>query len=286
MRGNDARRGWDRKRGRRIRRNPVAKERRRRRGHGRRRRNPLPNPISGMMEFIGGVLGVGAGFGLASFVDRMLTTHALTGTAGATSQGGLTDSPAVGQIYNSEAMLLPIWSSWQRLAGAGASIVAPLVLARFAGNHPGLKSFLQLAGFGALGRTAGKAMDDAVASTMATNASVQRFYSGEIAAKAKLATAATTALPAAAPGMFAGLPRGMPARQTAGRFVGAPVVAGAFSRLPGQMGMGSSTPDPEAESALVNQLSVPNARVPATQAPVPASTSLFIPALCNPDGES
>ena len=288
MRGNDARRGWDRRKGRRIRRNPVAKERRRhRRSHARRRRNPLPNPISGMMEFVGGVLGVGAGFGLASLVDRMIVTHALT-TAATSGQGGGTDQPAVGQIYNSEALFLPIWNSWQRLVGAGASIVAPLVLARFAGNHPGAKAFLQLAGFGALGRTAGKAMDDAVAATMASNANVQRLYSGEIAAKAKLAQATTTALPAVAPGMFAGVRRAyvnqtQPVRQ----FAGAPTqhAPGSFQQLPSRIaGLGSSTPDPDVEQ-VANVLPL-NRPIPNAQPPVPASTSLFVPALCNPDNQS
>jgi hypothetical protein len=286
MRGNDARRGWDRKRGRRIRRNP-AMERRRHRRHHHRRRNPLPNPISGVMEFVGGVLGVGAGFGLASLFDRIAITHALS----TTNQ----DAPAQGQIYNSEALLQPIWASWQRLAWAGGAIVAPLVLARFVHTHTGVKSFLQLMGFGALGRTAGKAVDDAVAQTMSSNVTVQRLYSGEIAATAKMNAANLAALPPAPPATFAGLPG---QRRTVGQsFTGQPTRAlGGFSQVPGVAGMlGSTASQEDSEMAGAVPVHVPGLAPPQVQpdmsinrprvmAGAPGPRKLFIPALANPDG--
>ena len=99
------------------------------------------------------------------------------------------------------------------------------------------------------------------------------------------AQAATTALPAIAPGMFAGLPRGRPSTYTGSsvrQFAGAP--QGSFSQLPGRAGgLGSTAaadPDMQAVSAVM-PVTVPNA-----QPPVPASTSLFLPALCNPDGNT
>jgi hypothetical protein len=286
MRGNDARRGWDRKRRRRIRRNPAMERRRHRRHH--RRRNPLPNPISGMMEFVGGVLGVGAGFGLASLFDRIAITHALSSTS--------QDAPAQGQIYNSEALLQPIWASWQRLAWAGGAIVAPLVLARFVHTHTGVKSFLQLMGFGALGRTAGKAVDDAVAATMTSNITVQRLYSGEIAATAKMNAANLAALPPAPPATFAGLPG---QRRTVGQsFTGQPTRAlGGFSQIPATAGMlGSTASQEDSEMAGAVPVRVPNLAPPQVQpdmsinrprvmAGTPEqSRRLFIPALANPDG--
>jgi hypothetical protein len=287
-RANDARRGVDRRKRRRIRRNPVARERRRhRRSHSRRRRNPLPNPISGMMEFVGGVLGVGTGFGLASLVDRILVTHALT-TATTSTQGGGTDAPAVGQIYNSEALLTPIWSSWQRMAGAVGAIAAPLVAARFVTVHTGLKTFFQLAGFGALGRTAGKAMDDAVAQVMSTNASVQRLYAGEIAAKAKMTAAATTALPAIAPGTFAGLPRRHMGQGVVRAFAGAPV--GSFAALPQSagptMGLGNH-PQTQAQMAQPRGGQVPGvyAQNPPDANMNPNATTPFNSLMFNPDGQ-
>jgi hypothetical protein len=287
MRGNDARRGWDRRKGRRIRRNPAMERRRR-------RRNPIGNPVSGMMEFVGGVLGVGAGFGLASLFDRIAITHAYSSTN--------QDAPAQGEIYNSEALLAPIWSSLPRLAWAGGAIVAPLVVARFVNRHMGLKSFFQLMGFGALGRTAGKAVDDLVAKTMVSNASVQRLYSGEIAATAKLNAANLAALSPAPPATFAGAPR-QPQRQLAGAssFTGEPTRAlGSFSQIPGRAGsLGSTAPldDDTIGSATFPVLSVPNLQPPQVQpdmsinrprvmagTPDQQPRKLFIPALANPDG--
>lgn len=206
-RANAARRGHDRRRGHRIRRNPVAM---------RRRHNPIggyrrSNPITGPAEFFAGVLGVGMGFAFSSFLDRLVCTHPYTASTGTTT---MMDSPAVGQIYNSEAVALPVWQAntaggmpW-RLVAAGGSIVIPLGAAALINTHPALKSFFQLMGFAAVGKLAGKLIEDFVSTSMATNATVQQLYAPEIAAQAKLTGAASTALTPATPATFAGLPKG------------------------------------------------------------------------------
>lgn len=193
-RANAARRGWDRKRGRKIRRNPITRR---------------SNPITGPGEFFSGVLGVGAGFAFGSFLDRLACTHPYT-----TGSGGLLDSPAAGAIYNSEAIAAPIWQSqpgssipWRLVAG-GASIVIPLAAASWSSSHPNLKAFFQLMGFAAVGKLSGKLIEDGAASLLSTNALVQKLYAPELAARAKLTAGATTALPAAPAATFAGLPRG------------------------------------------------------------------------------
>ena len=172
--------------------------------------NPIANPITGPVEFISGIFGVGAGFGLASFADRLVTTHALSTTG--------QDAPAVGQIYNSEALLAPLWANmstigWKRLAAAAGSVVVPLAAASAFKSHMGWKVFFQLMGYGALGRTAGKMFDDGIAAAMGTQPLAQRLYGGEVAAAAKLTAATSAALPAAAPATFAGLPMGGAVRQ-------------------------------------------------------------------------
>ena len=274
MRANDARRGWDRRKGRRIRRNPVAAERRRRshrrrknpvaaeRRHHRRRRNPIANPISGLMEFIGGIAGVGAGFGLASFADRMAITHAYSGSP-------LADVPAQGAIYNSEALLGPIWMSPARLGYATAAIVAPLALAHFVNRHQGFKAFLQLMGFGALGRTAGKAFDDAVAKFGSGNAKVQQFYAGELAASGKLAAANVNALPSAPPATFAGVPGASAPRVLAAAPERVSAV-GAFTSAPGFAPQGAPIASaPQARQGMAGQ---------------PVAGNPFDALLNNPDG--
>jgi hypothetical protein len=150
---------------------------------------------------IAGIFGAGFGYMLASAADRFTATHALDASG--------MDTPGVGNIYNSEAIDLPIWSSWQRVAAAAGSIVVPLWVAAYV-TDTAWKSFFQIAGFAAVARTVGKAGDDTIgmlASKMSTpNATLQQLYAPEIAADAKL-TSATVALPSAQPATFAGLPR-------------------------------------------------------------------------------
>ncbi len=149
------------------------------------------------------VLGVATGYVLASGADRYFSTAPVSGS-------GAQEQPPAGTIYNSEAVALPIWSSWQRMLAGAASVGVPLVIAGFLRNPAG-KSFFQLAGFGALARTAGKAADDGlamVAMKMTTpNPTLVRLYAPEIAAAAKLASVIPpNALPAAPTATFAGLP--------------------------------------------------------------------------------
>ena len=186
---------------RKARRNPIRHHRR----HYSRRRNPFPNPIpnpmSGPMEFISALFGVGVGYALASALDRYAAGHALTNV-----NGTLMDAPAAGQIYDSEAPMLPIWQNWERLAFAGGAVAAPLVLAGVLGG--GARQAMALVALGALVRTAGKALEDGIATLGTTQPLVQQLYAPEIAAATRQAQANLTTLPQAAPGTFAGLPRG------------------------------------------------------------------------------
>ena len=164
---------------------------------------------------IAGLFGAGFGYAIASAADRFVAGHALTaGAAGAAA----TDTPPAGQIYNSEAVDLPIWSSWQRLAAAVGSIALPLVVAAWV-KGPKMKAFWQIAGFGAVARTGGKAIDDGLGKLAASQPGVlvlTQLYAPELAASAKATAAATTALPAAPAGTFAG----RNARQLAARRFG------------------------------------------------------------------
>ena len=167
-----------------------------------RRRNPRRrrrNPIDGWKEMLSGVFGVAAGYVLASGGDRFIQTHALNAAG--------QDAPAAGQIYNSESLLLPIWSSWGRLGVAAASIGVPLFVASKV-KSAAWKSFFQLAGFGALARTAGKAADDGLGALAAqtVNPMLVQLYSPELAAQAAVSRLANGA-PATLPGTFAGLRR-------------------------------------------------------------------------------
>ena len=183
--------------------------RRRRRGrrhHGRRRNplpNPLANPISGAGEFFMGAFGAMFGYVVAGAADRWAATHALTGTTGA-----LQDQPGPGQIYNSESIDLPIWSSVMRLGVAAGAVVAPLVLSEMVAAGP-MRAFLQVAGFAALARTVGKAAEDFIAKSLPSNKMVQQLYAPEQAAANRLSQATGQTLPSAAPNTFAGMPRRM-----------------------------------------------------------------------------
>ena len=200
-------------------RNPLPNPMRRRRGHSRRRNpfpNPLPNPMTGPLEFFEALFGVGFGYVVASAADRFAATHALTNTSGV-----LTDAPGAGQIYDSESPALPIWSTWQRMAAAGGAIAVPLVLTPMI---PGMK----LIALGALVRTAGKMLEDAIATfgnqSTELQPVVQQLYGPEVAAAARLAQA-TSQLPSASAATFAGFPRN--------RMVGA---------QPRALGMGDCSP--------------------------------------------
>jgi hypothetical protein len=191
-----------------------AYESRRKRRKSKRSRNPIPNPIplEGGLDFFSGLFAVTLGYLFAAGADRLGATHALTAGSTATTStttpatGNFTDSPAVGQIYNSESPALPIWSQPIRLAYTGLAIAAPLGLSAFI-KGKGPKSFFQLMAFAAIARTVGKAAEDGLSMALASTSFGNMIYAPEIAAQAKLTSATTTALPSAAAGTFAGLPR-------------------------------------------------------------------------------
>jgi len=158
------------------------------------------------MEFIGALFGVGFGFVLASGVDRFAAGHALTTTGGV-----LMDAPAAGQIYDSEAPALPIWGNWQRLAYAGGAVAVPMVLAGMTGGK--VRDALKLIALGALVRTAGKAIEDAIATFATSQPIVQQLYAPEIAATTRLNQANTAALASAPAATFAGFPQQRRAKQ-------------------------------------------------------------------------
>lgn len=178
------------------RRNPRRRRAREERRHPRRR-----NPINGWQEMLAGVFGVAAGYVIASGGDRFVATHALNAAG--------QDAPVQGDIYNSEAISLPLWSSWSRLGVAVLSVGAPLVIAANV-RSAAWKSFFQLAGFGALARTAGKAADDGIAALAGAyapgNTTLVRLYAPEMAALTAVSASAVTAPAAATAGTFAGLP--------------------------------------------------------------------------------
>jgi len=191
--------------------NPIANPIRHRR-HMRRHRNPFfGNPLEGPMEVVAGLFGVGSGYAVADLVDRMLATHPL-----APAGSGFTDTPAAGQIYDSEAPLLPIWSDPIRLAAAVGIIFTPGLASRFVKNAK-FKAFLQLAAYGAGARVAGKAMGDALATFGSSNQYVLQAYAPEVAAQARqMQVGSGVIVP-----MVAGA-AGSSAQQPAGMFAGPP----------------------------------------------------------------
>lgn len=174
----------------------------RRRHH--RRHNPLfpilPNPIGDTGGFLAKASGFAIGFLLQDAIDRFGATHTLT----TDTSGNTTDTPAAGQIYDSEAVQLPIWSSTTRLAYNAAGLAIPGILGRFF-----WADFWNHAFAAAVIRTLGKVATSAVAQFAPANATTLQLYGGEYAANARLTQAAGAALTQAQAGTFAGLPRGM-----------------------------------------------------------------------------
>jgi hypothetical protein len=221
--------------------NPIANPRRRRRTHHRRHhahharrhhrmRNPLPNPLTGTGEFVAGLFGVGSGFLLASITDRLAATHPLTTAA----PGVFTDTPAPGQVYDSEATQLPIWKDPMRLGVAFVTIMAPGLITKYVVRGSKAKAFAQLATFGAIGRTVGKALDDGIAvlaagtGPLSTNMYAQRLYGAELAASSRLAQLK------AGSGPLVGSAAGTSLTQPAGQFAGVPDSARGLAGTPSQ----------------------------------------------------
>jgi len=183
--------------------NPVVNPIRRRRHHGSRRRNPFfGNPLDGPGEVLSGLLGVGTGYFVASAIDRLLATHALVG-----SGTNYTDSPAAGQLYDTEAPLLPVWADPIRIGAAIGVIFLPGIASRFIKDAK-VKAFLQLAAYGAAAKVAGSAIEGGIAALAPTNPYVAQLYGPEVVAQTKLALMGGQAPPAnQAAGTFAGVPK-------------------------------------------------------------------------------
>jgi hypothetical protein len=176
------------------RRRRKARRHARRRTTGRRRHHVRAiNPIAGAGEFGAALGGIILGVTAAVLGDRYAAGHALT--AGATA-GSYTDQPAAGQLYNSNASLAPIWSSWKRLVVAGANLVVPFGASMAAKRHPKTQTMFQTWFFGALAVTLGKVTLDVLPKVLGTKAVGARLLAPEIDAQnARLAVGTTTTLP-------------------------------------------------------------------------------------------
>ena len=151
------------------------------------------NPIAGAGEFGAALGGIILGVTAAVLGDRYAAGHALT--AGATA-GSYTDQPAAGQLYNSNASLAPIWSSWKRLVVAGANLVVPFGASMAAKRHPKTQTMFQTWFFGALAVTLGKVTLDVLPKVLGAKAVGARLLAPEIDAQnARLAVGTTTTLP-------------------------------------------------------------------------------------------
>lgn len=158
----------------------------RRRHSHRRERYTMENPLDGAELLISLFTGA-LGFGTMDLVDRYLATHALVaGTA--TTTGGTstyTDTPPTSGdyngLYNATAVLAPMnLTRW--LAGTIGPAV-PIIAAQMI-KAPAGRAALQMFGFGALMRTAGKAITNLVASMTNTTAVGLRLYDAEARAGA------------------------------------------------------------------------------------------------------
>lgn len=149
----------------------------------------MENPMTGVELFIGTFTGL-LGFATADVVDRIIATHALTG-----SNGSYTDAPpdaapasgtkaTYGSMFNATAICAPMnLTRW--VAGLLISSV-PIGVAHFISAPVG-RSSLQFFGFGAGMRIVGKGMIDLVALVSKSNVNGMRLYGGEQRAMAIMA---------------------------------------------------------------------------------------------------
>jgi hypothetical protein len=153
------------------------------------------NPIHGWGQGLSAFAGVGIGALLTILSDRVATSHALTATGGGS---GYADAPAVGQLYNADAVAAPIWSSWKRLAVAGADIVVPFGLSMATKKHPKVQTFFQAWVIAAGAVVGGKALMDLVVKVPMFNRGPKgaRLLAPEITSKNALQVAKAAALPA------------------------------------------------------------------------------------------
>jgi hypothetical protein len=143
----------------------------RRSGRGYAMENPLTPAELGVGAFTGML-----GFVAADALDRVLATHALTGTAGAY----VDMPPATGDymgLYNGTAVLAPMdWKRWA--AGIGIAGI-PFGIAAFIESPVG-RSSLQFFGFGAGVRILGKAATELFAYLFRNTSYAQRLYDAEL----------------------------------------------------------------------------------------------------------
>lgn len=173
----------------------------RRRG---KRARALENPLTGGEMVIIAVTGL-AGIGSGDLVDRFIATHAFTVNA---SQGGSMDSPAIGQVYNYQAVAAPMnWKRW--LAGAGGTFV-PLAVAAWVVKGPGWRAGFQGVGIGWGLGTLNRGLRDLMTMLLGKTAFGMRMYADEISAAnaAKTASTATAVSASVVPVSLAGVRRG------------------------------------------------------------------------------
>lgn len=158
-----------------------------------RARAAAPNPIgsSDNMEFLTGFAGAVFGGLGALALDRWASTHPL---AVGSSGSGFADTPASGQVYDSQGPNTPWWSSMSRVLWGIVGVAAPLgISAIIPDRHPHWKSFFQVAFFGSLTVTGTKIAADGASKLLGSTSMGARLFAPEAAASAQLA--AGSALP-------------------------------------------------------------------------------------------
>lgn len=111
---------------------------------------------------------------------------------------GYADSPAQGQLYNADAPAAPIWSSWKRLAVAGADLVVPFGLSMATKKHPKTQTFFQAWLIAAGATIGGKTVMDLLVKVPMLNRGPKgaRLFAPEITSKNALAVSKAGQLPA------------------------------------------------------------------------------------------
>lgn len=154
----------------------------------------MENPLSGGEVIVTGLMMV-LGFGIGSLVDRLLATNTVTAAPAGqgTTTGTLTEAPAAGKVYNTEAVTAPMGLvRW--LVGLGVPVVV-VGAAHFIGG-PWTKVTLQGVGLGWGVRTLGKGLDDLMAYLLGKGAYGARLYADEIRAMNAVKATGTSTLPA------------------------------------------------------------------------------------------
>jgi hypothetical protein len=167
----------------------------------------MENPM-GAMEIAVGVLTGVLGYGVMDFLDRFIATHSLTdkGSKDASGSELYADNPpsasttsflnkGYGGLFNATAVLAPM-----NLPRWGAGLLLPAVAIGSAAfiKSPAGRSAVQMFGFGAAMKTAGKALTDLVSMVTKKTSVGQRLYDGEARAAAlKVGDGSEASLPSA-----------------------------------------------------------------------------------------